>query len=581
MDYDDNSHNNSNKISEENESNDSSEIDEDRPTLIQINKKINKERKEENLLLMKKKRLRNNNNTDIIYDANKKKLINCFCPDLEELNKFLGNCEIREIKDESEINQLNLPKDSIFDPDQFIEKNSKKLEKKTLINIEDLTLISNNKKIEYPNYLDAIEEDYFPNPKISDKSELIKNILKNEILNAKQKKELNELIIQIKNTSIKNIIKKDKLNIVFDLDNTCILGFIVALETYQKLAKDFPNKNLKIIEFKFNGKSLFSGLIIRNGLSEFLEFTKSFCNFYINTLGCESYGKEIMKILEKNMNIKFIDFKGRDDKEKSVKEKKYLKDLNLNNTNTIIFDDKPSVWVKDNLNVILSKKFTDKDFEDYLKRYNDHKLTNFLCNYFPFYYYNAQKNDDNQIKWKEQKLYGGRQCPFYKFNINDIKNNDCYSGEYLDSSKFQFHYMKDVIKILYYLLFNYDIHIPDALKLIRYNIFYNSYFNLKFYKGEGKDILKQIIETCGGEMINEKKINYINNENIYFICRKDDYLSQKDKITKEFLIYNSAKLVTEKFVLDSFYFFTSLEKELKVSDYFFNIEKNDDDYSYY
>ena len=116
MDYDDNSQNNGNKISEENENDDSSEIDEDRPTLIQINKKINKERREENLLLMKKKRLRNNNNTDIIYDANKKKLINCFCPDLEELNKFLGNCEIREIKDESEINQLNLSKDSIFDP---------------------------------------------------------------------------------------------------------------------------------------------------------------------------------------------------------------------------------------------------------------------------------------------------------------------------------------------------------------------------------------------------------------------------------------------------------------------------------
>ena len=569
----DNSYNNRNKTSNENKSDNSYEIDENIHVLVQKTKKFEKEKEEENLTLMKKKRLRIEDiNNDIIYDENKKVLINSFGPDQEEFNKFLENCEIREIKYKSELNQLNISKDNNYNPDKYIEENCKKIEEKELINIKkEHTLISNNKNMKNKNYLNVKEEDHISNPQNDDKDELIKNILKSEILNTKQKKELNELLLEIKNTDIKNIIKKDKLNIVFNLDNTCILGLIITLETYQKLIKDFPNKNLKIFEFKFSGKSLFSGLLIRNGLSEFLEFTKSFCNFYINTLGCESYGKEIMKILEKNMNIKFINFKGRDDKEKSVKEKKYLKDLNLNIENTIIFDHKPSVWVKDNLNVILSKKFTDKDFEYYLKRYSNDKLTNFLWNYFPFYYYKSQKNDDNQIKWKEQKLYA-RQCPFYKFNKSDRKNNDCYSGEYLDSSKFQFIYMKDVIKILYYLVFNYDIFISDALKLLRFNIFYNSYFNIKFYKGEGKDILMEIIETCGGEMINEKKI-YTNNENIYFICRKDDFFAQKDKITKEFLIYNNAKLVTEKFVLDSFYFFTSLEKELNFSDYFMKIGK--------
>ena len=569
----DNSYNNRNKTSNENKSDNSYEIDENIHVLVQKTKKFEKEKEEENLTLMKKKRLRIEDiNNDIIYDENKKVLINSFGRDQEEFNKFLENCEIREIKYKSELNQLNISKDNNYNPDKYIEENCKKIEEKELINIKkEHTLLSNNKNMKNKNYLNVKEEDHISNPQNDDKDELIKNILKSEILNTKQKKELNELLLEIKNTDIKNIIKKDKLNIVFNLDNTCILGLIITLETYQKLIKDFPNKNLKIFEFKFSGKSLFSGLLIRNGLSEFLEFTKSFCNFYINTLGCESYGKEIMKILEKNMNIKFINFKGRDDKEKSVKEKKYLKDLNLNIENTIIFDHNPSVWVKDNLNVILSKKFTDKDFEYYLKRYSNDKLTNFLCNYFPFYYYKSQKNDDNQIKWKEQKLYA-RQCPFYKFNKSDRKNNDCYSGEYLDSSKFQFIYMKDVIKILYYLVFNYDIFISDALKLLRFNIFYNSYFNIKFYKGEGKDILMEIIETCGGEMINEKKI-YTNNENIYFICRKDDFFAQKDKITKEFLIYNNAKLVTEKFVLDSFYFFTSLEKELNFSDYFMKIEK--------
>ena len=62
--------------------------------------------------------------------------------------------------------------------------------------------------------------------------------------------------------------------------------------------------------------------------------------------------------------------------------------------------------------------------------------------------------------------------------------------------------MKDVIKIIYYLVFYYDIHVPDALKLIRYNIFNKTYFSLIFYNGEGKEILKDIIENCGGQIIN-------------------------------------------------------------------------------
>ena len=109
-----------------------SDIDEDRPTLLQINRKIEKIKKEENLKTMIKKRMRSDNKTDIIYDANKKKLINCFCPNIEELTEFLANCEIREIKDENELKQLNLSKENIFDPNEFIQKNCKNEEFKKI-----------------------------------------------------------------------------------------------------------------------------------------------------------------------------------------------------------------------------------------------------------------------------------------------------------------------------------------------------------------------------------------------------------------------------------------------------------------
>ncbi len=558
-----------------------SDIDEERPTLLQINQKIEKLRRKENIKTMLRKRMREDNKTDIVFDANKKKLVNCFCPDIDELTNFLANCEIREINDENDLKQLNISQENVFDPKEFMQKNCKAEEYKNLLNIEDITLLSKNEKQEFPKALDIEEEFYTPQPQIEDKSELIKSILKNEILNIEQKEELNKLLLEIKNVDIKNIIKdEEKLDIVFDLDNTCILGFTVTYEQYQNLIKKFPEKKLKLISFYFNSKQMLSCLVLRNGLAEFLQFAKPFCNFYISTLGIESYGIQIESILEKEMGVKFKNFKGRKEKE----SKKYLKDLELDSKTSLIFDDKPSVWIKESSNVILSKKFTDLEFADFLKDnyFNTNELIQFLFNYYPFYYYKSHKNNFNQILWKNQKLYGGRQCPFYKFNNkNDVTNNDCFSGEYLKSSKYQFIYMKDIIKIIYYFVFNYDIHVPDALKLIRYNIFYKRFFNISLYKGEGKDILKDIIENCGGEIYNENNINN-NDEKIFIICRKDDYNILKDKIQKEMLIYKNSILVTEKYVLDSFYFLTNLENELDSSEYSFNLENLDDseDYNY-
>ena len=185
MSDDDNSNNNSDNF-QENEEEEYIEMDEDRPTLIQIDRKLAKERKEEDLKALKKKRLRTDNKTDIQYDANKKQLINAFCPNIDELNDFLSKCEIREIN-ENEINNINISKEKIFDPFEFIIQNNKKEEFKSFLNIEDITLISKKEKIDYPEKLNAIEESYLPKPQIEDKSELIKSILKKEILDVKQK----------------------------------------------------------------------------------------------------------------------------------------------------------------------------------------------------------------------------------------------------------------------------------------------------------------------------------------------------------------------------------------------------------
>ena len=51
---------------------------------------------------------------------------------------------------------------------------------------------------------------------------------------------------------------------------------------------------------------MFSNIIIRSGLYEFLEYANPFCNFYINTLGVEQYGLSILFMLENMMGIKDV-----------------------------------------------------------------------------------------------------------------------------------------------------------------------------------------------------------------------------------------------------------------------------------
>ena len=224
-----------------------SDIDSERPNLLQINKKIEKMKRQKDLELLDKKTKRSRNNTDIIYNSNKKTIEDSFVPNLEELNNFLQNCKIEEIKFE-EIEKI--PKDKIFDPDLFIEENyrnkgAKIDEMKNSFSLEDLGffLDNNEKKIEEPK----------ENPVKENKIEEDKNI--NKILQEKdlkkQKKEIHDLIEKIKKMSLEEVKKSlegkanTKLNIVFDLDNTCIFAIAQNQKEILSFPEKYPKKILK------------------------------------------------------------------------------------------------------------------------------------------------------------------------------------------------------------------------------------------------------------------------------------------------------------------------------------------------
>ena len=557
----------SNELIEEEEE-EYNEIDSDYPNLFELNKFIDRKRREEEQKILEKKRKRTNNATDIIYDANKKKLVDSFNPNLEELNNFLKNCKIREININDVEKELeNLPKEKIFDPEKFINENYGKEEgiKKEINNnfsIEDFGLKYDKKEEEIKENIDGFD--------ITKEKKIINDLYyETNLIN--QKNDIHKLIEKIKKMNIEEIIKTQegnankKLNIVLDLDNTCIYGFPINHQEQLKLILKYPKKEIFFIEFMMNGNYIISALLIRKGLKEFFDFTKNFCNFYINTLGYENYGKEIKNNLETLFDIKFIGFKGRNNK---LENKKNLYDLSLESKNAVIFDDKPIVWKEDKANVIISKIFTDREIIlNDLKRNNlENNLHSFLKDYIPFFYYKS-----SQEKWQNQRLMIDYSCPFYDF---DKKN--CFSGEYLESTKYQFIYMKEVIKIIYYLIYNSNMRVPEALKIIRYNIFYNSCFNFNFYKNKGINILKDIIKNCGGIIIEENKNkNEYKGLKLFYVCSLEDYKKYKEDIKKETIWMENYKVVSEKYILNSFFFMTNLEDELNNSEYCFDLKDED------
>ena len=136
------------------------------------------------LELLERKRQRNESNTDIVYDANKKKIVNSFIPNLEELNEFLKNCTIKEIDINDIQNEIEkLPKEKIFDPESFIEANygknekNKKNDKKNSFSIEELGLDLNN---DINNIISKEEE---PKEKNEEKNILNEILLERDLLN--------------------------------------------------------------------------------------------------------------------------------------------------------------------------------------------------------------------------------------------------------------------------------------------------------------------------------------------------------------------------------------------------------------
>ena len=121
------------------------------------------------------------------------------------------------------------------------------------------------------------------------------------------------------------------------------------------------------------------------------------------------------------------------------------------------------------------------------------------------------------------------------------------------------------------------MRVPEALKIIRYNIFYNSCFLMNYYEKDGKEILKEIIINCGGYIYDNKNKEKNNNDmKLFFVCSTEDYNLNKDDIKKEKIRMKNVKVVSDIYIINSFFFMTNLENELDNPQYCFDLNDEED-----
>ena len=573
------------------------DIDEDRLTLVQVRdflkkKRLRKEKK--NSLLQKKQKKENN----ITYDSNTKSMCNSFNPNFTELENFLKNCEVKEILNDDSTQSKNISPKNVFDPQEFMKSNNIS---KMSLSVEDLSLfqkkgqqtklppeVNEEKKTLIKPKMTEAEflstsmyrlKDKEHKEKAKEQFSKIRKIMSEDKLTTEQKIWLSEFINYINKLPLQEIIDNNKkFEIIFDLDNTCMYSYLGQKGGKKEalaIKDKYREKDIKIFQFEHLRNIIISCLLIRKGLKEFVEYIKDLCNFHISTLSMPNYGREAASLLENSLGIKFDRFSARANE---YKTKKYITDLkpdkNFNPENVIIFDDSTSVWEKDCFNVIVSKKFYDKELirKD---RKEQNAIKDFLGSYSP-YSYNRFKNDKNK-SWKNQTIVNLLQCPFYQYkDENTPSYNESYFAEYLNSPKLQFIYMKNVIKVLYVLVFHNDVEISQAIKLVRLNALHGKSFYLQYLPLEQENILKDIVRVCGGDIYspqNEDDITY-RTKKVFLVATKTVYQNKKNIIINELKTHPNFILINERFILDSYYFMTDLGESYTDNEYTLYDEEN-------
>ena len=331
----------------------------------------------------------------------------------------------------------------------------------------------------------------------------INPLLKKSQLDEKEKKTLYKFLKTIPKNIKQKENESDKLNLVLDLDHTIIFSCQFPEIQNNRYIKDiyykilFKSLDLEIVRLPSKQVYVFQ---FREGLKSFFDNTKNFCNYHIYSSSFKLYATQIVQKLEDKFGIKIQSLKANDDIYNRDIDKNLTK-INLNHQNSIIIDDNPSTWRNNLNNIILSKRFYDYKIMYFLRQNNIKELG--------FYFLIKQCE-------KDLNILGFFAADSHILNENNIKNCLPYNVESNNlSERHQLNYISKFIQKIYYLHFYYGINVPNAIKILRINIFYKMNFYIDKECNNYKE-LYDMIKYCGGEIVetidNEKNIIYINKE---------------------------------------------------------------------
>ena len=331
----------------------------------------------------------------------------------------------------------------------------------------------------------------------------INPLLKKSQLDEKEKKTLYKFLKTIPKNIKQKENESDKLNLVLDLDHTIIFSCQFPEIQNNRYLKDiyykilFKSLDLEIVRLPSKQVYVFQ---FREGLKSFFDNTKNFCNYHIYSSSFKLYATQIVQKLEDKFGIKIQSLKANDDIYYRDIDKNLTK-INLNHQNSIIIDDNPSNWRNNLNNIILSKRFYDYKIMYFLRQNNIKELG--------FYFLIKQCENDLNV-------LGYFAAGSHILNEKNIKNILPYNVESNNlSERHQLNYISKFIQKIYYLHFYYGINVPNAIKILRINIFYKMNFYIDKECNNYKE-LYDMIKYCGGEIVetidNEKNIIYINKE---------------------------------------------------------------------
>ena len=571
---------------------------------VKRNKKRQEKEKQRRFISFKnnkRKKIEKENNY-ITFNERTKAIENQLNLDPKELEDFLEKCTVKFVTKEEIEEKLENPKIQFFDPDIFVKENIldsyiKKSENSNLETKEEEEFEESENyeiKTEIDNNIDStmikIDEKY----KIKENFIKLRQILENKFLDNEQRKWLYNFIESVNEKKLEYIMeeiddKDKKLNIILDLDNTCIFSRIISPKDKYKIEKlkNIENKEIYYLNFEYNKQILAIILIIREGLKEFIDYIKPISNFHIYTASITKYGLAVKDLLEEYLDIKFQKFQSRTGNDENSYNK-YLSKIDMKSEkikNVLIFDDQIIVWRNDFENVIVSKKFFDEELNYMTEKENVTNLKQYFIDNYRGFSYNSfidkkQKSDCSEINfnyndWKRQ-LTNIKECKFYEYyndendKIEDYnyQQNKNYFGEYLDSKNLQLLYMMNVVKILYTLVYLYDLDIVNAIKLVRFNSLYGMKFDLSYIMEEKqKNTLEDMIMVCGGTIYNEKLFG--EDDKVFYVCSNNIFIKKHNEIMNK-INDKICGVLKEKFIIDSYYFMTNIKDRVSDDDYCFN-----------